>query len=337
MSHSAGMGKEMSEIYVVGGHVRQNVFRKLEEWQSCDLGRIIRLDPSAEKSTNCVEYASPPEVCPDGTSAILFKSAYLDRNTLYACTSTEVLIYELPDFRRVGYISLPCFNDVHHVCPTERGTLAVAVTGLDMVVEMTMAGEVLREWNVLGEDAWERFSRAIDYRKVLTTKPHRSHPNHVFQLGSELWVTRLLQKDAICLTNQGRIDVGVEKPHDGYVFGDAVYFTTVDGRVVLADQKSLKVRKVFDLNQMHGPPRQVLGWCRGLLPVDERLIWVGFTRVRPTKFVENVAWIKNGKARHKASHIALYDLEKGECVQEIALEPHGIGVVFSLFPAALKP
>lgn len=332
-----GYGKGMSEIYVVGGQVRQNVFRKLEEWQSCDLGRIIRLDPDTEKSTSCVEYASPPEACPEGTSAILFKSAYLDGTTLYACTSTEVLIFELPDFRRIGYISLPCFNDVHHVCPTDRGTLAVAITGLDMVVEMTMAGEVLREWNVLGEDPWARFSREIDYRKVPTTKPHRSHPNHVFQLGGELWVTRLFQKDAICLTNSGRIEVGVEKPHDGYVFGDAVYFTTVDGHVALVDQKSLKVRKVFDLNQMHGQPRQVLGWCRGVLPVDERFIWVGFTRVRPTKFVENVAWIRNGKARHKASHIALYDLEKGECVQEIALEPHGIGVVFSLFPVEAKP
>jgi hypothetical protein len=331
------MGKSMSGIYVVGGQVRQNVFRKLEEWQSCDLGRIIRLDTHTEKSTSCLEHASPPEVRPEGLSAILFKSAFLDGSRLYACTSTEVLIYELPDFRRIGYISLPCFNDVHHVCPTDRGTLAVAVTGLDMVVEMTMAGEVLREWDVLGEEPWARFSREIDYRKVPTTKPHRSHPNHVFQLGGELWVTRLFQKDAIGLSSGARIDVGVEKPHDGYLFGNAVYFTTVDGRVVLADQKTLQVRKVFDLNQMHPEPRQVLGWCRGLLPVDERFIWVGFTRVRPTKFVENVAWITNGKDRHKASHVALYDLEKGECVQEIALEPHGIGVVFSLFLVPPKP
>jgi len=326
----------MREIYVVGGQVRQNVFRKLEEWQSCDLGRIIRLALEAKKSTSCVEYVSPAEACPDGTSAILFKSAYLDGNTLYACTSTEVLIYELPDFRRTGYISLPCFNDVHHVCPTGRGTLAVAVTGLDLVVEVTMAGDLVREWNALGEDTWARFSREIDYRKVATTKPHRSHPNHVFQLDGELWVTRLYQKDAICLTREARIDIGVEKPHDGYLFQDAVYFTTVDGRVVVVDQKSLKVRIAFDLNQMHPEPRQVLGWCRGLLPVDERFIWVGFTRVRPTKFVENVTWIRKGKSQRKASHLGLYDLKRGECVDEIALEPHGVGVVFSLLPASGK-
>lgn len=327
----------MRQLYVTGGQVRQNIFRTLEEWQSCDMGRIIQLDPQRDTSLNCVEYVSPPEACPEETSAILFKSAYLDGNTLYACTSTEVLIYELPHFHRIGYFSLPCFNDVHHVCPTGAGTLAVAVTGLDMVVEISMGGEVVREWNVLGEDPWGRFSPDKDYRKVPTTKPHRSHPNHVFQLGGELWVTRFIQKDAICLTKPGgRIDIGVERPHDGYLFAGSVYFTTVDGRIVVVDRTTLKVKATYDLNQMHPQPRQVLGWCRGLLPIDDRFIWVGFTRVRPTKFVENLAWIRNGPARHRASHLALYDLERSECVKEIALEPHGIGVVFSLFQVSEK-
>jgi hypothetical protein len=191
---------------------------------------------------------------------------------------------------------------------------------------------VLREWNVLGEGPWARFSRTIDYRKVPTTKPHRSHPNHVFQLGGELWVTRFLQKDAICLTKPGaRIDVAVERPHDGFLFGSSIYFSTVDGHVVVADQKTLRVTKTFNLNEMHREPRQILGWCRGLLPLDERYIWVGFTRVRPTKFVENLAWIRNSTSRHKASHVALYDLEERKCVEEIELEPHGIGIVFSIF------
>lgn len=324
----------MSDIYVVGGHVRQNIFRKLEEWQSCDQGRIIRFDPGKKESRTCLEYVSPPEVCAEDSPAILFKSAHLDGKTLYACTSTEVMVYELPGFHRTGYISLPCFNDLHHVCPTPSGTMAIAVTGLDMVVEVTMSGEVVREWGVLEKDPWARFSREIDYRRIPTTKPHRSHPNHVFQLGGELWVTRFAQRDAICLTRRGaRIDIAVERPHDGYLFGDFLYFTTVDGHVVLADPKTLKIRKTYDLNQMHPEPRRVLGWCRGLLPLDDRFLWVGFTRVRPTKFVENVAWLRNGPPQHKASHIALYDLAAGACVEEIFLEPHGVGVIFSLLPA----
>lgn len=327
----------MNDIYVVGGHVRQNVFRKLNEWQSCDKGFIIQLNPAQKKSKRCVEYVSPPAVCADDTPAILFKSAYLENDTLYACTSTEVMIYKLPEFRCVTYLTLPYFNDLHHVCPTGRDTLAIAVTGLDMVVEITMDGQIVREWSVLGQDLWSRFSRDIDYRKVPTTKPHQSHPNHVFQLGGELWVTRCFQKDAICLTKPGeRIDVAVERPHDGYLFADSVYFTTVNGHIVVVDQKTLKTKQVYNLNEMHPEPSHVLGWCRGLLPIDRRFIWVGFTRVRPTLFKENLAWIRNNASRHKASHIALYDLEKRECVQEIALEPHGIGVVFSLFPVDTK-
>lgn len=324
----------MSDIYVVGGHVRQNIFRKLDEWQSCDKGLIIQLDPQKNQSKRCVEYVSPPEVCADDTPAVLFKSAYLEGDTFYGCTSTEILIYKLPEFRRLTYFSLPCFNDVHHVCPTRRGTLAVAVTGLDMVVEVTMTGELVREWDVLGEEPWARFSRGMDYRKVPTTKPHRSHPNHVFELAGELWVTRFRQKDAICLTRPGeRIDIAVERPHDGYLFGESLYFTTVNGNIVVVDQKTRKTKQTLDLNQMHPEPRQVLGWCRGLLPLDERFIWIGFTRVRPTVFKENLAWIRNpASSRHKASHIALYDLQRRECIQEIALEPHGIGVVFSLSP-----
>jgi hypothetical protein len=206
------------------------------------------------------------------------------------------------------------------------------VTGLDMVVEITTTGSLVREWSVLGEDPWARFSRETDYRKVPTTKPHLSHPNHVFVLDEEVWVTRLNQRDAICLTSPGRrIDIAVERPHDGYLFGDRIYFTTVDGHIVIANRKTQKVEETVDLNQMSGQSGQVLGWCRGVLPLDERRLWVGFTRVRPTKFLENVAWIKNGYTqRHRPSHVALYDLEHKTCEQEIELEPHGIGVVFSL-------
>jgi hypothetical protein len=326
----------MSEIYVTGGELRQSVFRKVPEWQSCKKGMILRLDLETKKSDRCVEYVSPPEVCAEGTAGGLFKSASVVGNKLYACTSTEVLVYQLPDFQLVHYVSLPCFNDLHHVCPTGAGTLLVAVTGLDMVVEVTKDGSVRREWSVVGQDTWRRFSRDVDYRRVRTTKPHQSHPNHVFEIRGEVWVTRFDQRDAISLTDPGkRIDISIERPHDGYLFGDHLYFTTVDGHIVLVRKTTLRVEKVYDLNSMGGPAGQVLGWCRGLLPLSHRFLWVGFTRVRPTKFRENLAWMKSGSGyarQHRATHLALYDLEQGKCVDQIPLEPHGIGVVFSLLP-----
>lgn len=321
----------MSSFYVVGGRVRSSIFRKLEEWQSCEQALVIELDPGSNRSKVNVEYLSPVAVCPQDSPAILFKSATLRNNKLYTCTSTEVLVYELPDFRLVHYISLPCFNDLHHVYPSHRGTILAVVTGLDMVVELTTAGGVVKEWSVLDENLWTRFSRQVDYRLVPTTKPHKSHPNHVFELDEEIWVTRLHQRDAICLTKRGpRIDIAVQQPHDGYVVGDKIYFTTVDGNVVIANTRTLQVEETINLNTMSGQSSQILGWCRGLLPLDERWLWVGFTRVRPTKFIENVAWIKNRSQKHMPSHLALYDLKLQKCELEIELEPHGIGVVFSL-------
>jgi hypothetical protein len=328
----------MSAIYVIGGELRRSMFRKLEEWQSSQRGLIVQVNVATKTSRQCVEYVSPPEVCAGDLPAVSFKSASLRGNKLYVCTSTEVLIYEVPEFRLLHYISLPRFNDLHHVCPTQEGTLLVAVTGLDMIVELTPSGDLLREWNVVGEDTWRRFSPEIDYRKVPSTKPHRSHPNYVFQLEDEIWATRFEQRDAISLTRPGRrIDIAIQRPHDGYAVGDSIYFTTVDGHIVVANRKTLQVDRVFDLTKMSQLRDQSLGWCRGLLPVDERLIWVGFTRVRPTRFRENLAWIKSGFTSggsydliHRATHLGLYDLERGICVDEIALEPHGVGMVFSL-------
>ena len=327
----------MNSFYVVGGQLRSTVFRKLEEWQSCERALLVEFDPARNDSRVRLEYVSPPGVCPNGLPAILFKSASVMGNKLYTCTSTEVLVYELPDFRLLNYISLPCFNDLHHVCPTARGTILVVVTGLDMVAEITMTGSVVREWSVLGDDPWARFSQQTDYRLVPTTKPHRSHPNHVFELDQEIWVTRFHQRDAICLTARGpRIDIAVEKPHDGYIFGDRIYFTTVDGHVVIANRRTLQVERTINLNCLSGQSGQVLGWCRGLLPVDERWLWVGFSRVRPTQFVENVAWVRGLSNRHKPSHVALYDLEREKCEREIDVEPQGIGAIFSLLPVPIK-
>jgi hypothetical protein len=322
----------MNKLYISGGRQRNTFFRKLEEWQSSEQALLIELDTASNKSKVCVEYVSPPEVCADELPAVLFKSASLDGRKMYTCTSTEVLVYELPSFKLLHYISLPCFNDLHHVCPTERGTLLVAITGLDMVMEITTSGGLVCEWSVLGEDPWSRFSRQTDYRKIASTKPHRSHPNYVFELDGDAWVTRLQQRDAICLSRPGpRIDIAIQRPHDGYIFGKRIYFTTVDGHVVIVNHKTLRVEETIDLNPMNSQPEQGLGWCRGVLPLDERFIWVGFTRVRPTRFLENVAWIKNGGIeRHKPSHLALYDLKRETCEQEIELEPHGIGVVFSI-------
>ena len=110
-----------------------------------------------------------------------------------------------------------------------------------MVVKITPQGELLAEWGVCEEAPWTRFNRSTDYRKVESTKPHKSHPNFVFELDGDIWVTRFHQRDAIALNSSGKsIAIGVEKPHDGLVRGDRIYFSVVDGKIVIVNRHSLK-------------------------------------------------------------------------------------------------
>lgn len=321
-------------MYVTGGKQRKSLL-ELKEWVMFEAGMVLEVDPAAHCVQPRLEYVSPPEALPDEGGGTLFKAGAVVDGRFYVCTSTEVLIYEAPDFAPAGYLSLPCFQDLHHACPTPDGTLLVVSTGLDLVLETTPEGRVLREWSALGGDPWQRFSRAIDYRKVASTKPHASHPNYAFLLEDEVWVTRFAQRDAICLTApQEPIHIDIERPHDGILQGDSIYFTTVNGWVVIADRRTRAIQKAVDLNQIANPEQLILGWCRGVLPVDGRYAWVGFSRIRPTKFQENLRWMRSGfRPYEKPTRIALCDLEEQAILQEIDLEPYGLNSVFSILPA----
>jgi hypothetical protein len=300
-----------------------------QKWYEYQQGVILRVNPETGAALESHSYVSPPEACGED-DPVLFKSGTLQGNTLYACTQTEVLLYELPSFKKIGYVSLPVFNDVHHVRPTPEGNLLVANSGLDMVLEMTPGGDVLREWNVLGDDPWAHFSKETDYRKGISTKPHRAHPNYVFYVGDDIWVTRFQQKDALCLTAPGkRIDIGNQHIHDGVLHEGLLYFTRVDGMVVIANPETLQIEEIVDLNSM-ADPGMLLGWCRGLM-FDQDRMWVGFTRIRPTKFREAVSWVRQGMNRVMPTHIACYNLKQRKRITEIDVEAHHLNAVFSIF------
>jgi hypothetical protein len=327
-----------SPLYVIGGQQRapRSILDQGEQWYDYQKGVILRVDPVGG-ATTCLEYVSPADTCAP-EEAILFKSGSVVEDKLYVCTQTEVLVYQLPGFAQLAHISLPCFNDVHHVRPTPQGTLLVAISGLDMVVEVTLGGEVVREWDTYDGKPWSRFSQSIDYRKGISTKPHKSHPNHLVLVGDEVWVTRFEQKDALCLNlsdgrSDKRIHIGIERVHDGVFHNGRLYFTTVNGYIVVANPVTLEIEETINLSAMHEPDT-LLGWCRGLL-VDGDLAWVGFSRIRPTKFRETVSWVRTGFKQSMPTHIACYDLARQRCIAEIGLEEFGLNAVFSIFPAAV--
>lgn len=234
------------ELYIIGGRQKKRFVTPDDAEHRFESAVIIRLETETRSSEQVVDYKTMGEAKADNEASNLFTSSTLQDHKLYTCTYTEVLIFEVPLFRQVGYISLPRFNAVHHVCPTRNGTLLIANTGLDMVVETTLGGTVLHEWNVLGDDPWQRFSKAVDYRKVLSTKPHRSHPNFVFQIGDHVWVTRFHQQDALCLTKPDQsIPLCLGFPHDGLLYRGMLYFTTVDGHLIEANPDSFQITSTW--------------------------------------------------------------------------------------------
>jgi hypothetical protein len=316
-------------LYLTGGRQKP---RKDEDWNAYDKSIVLHLNTTTGEITTAVEYVSPMDACAGPEASMNFKSAMFQGNRMVIATNTEVLIYETPSFRQIGYVSLPWFNDVHFARLARNGNLLVVSTGLDMVGEATLDGCTIRQWSVLGDDTWQRFSKDTDYRKVITTQPHKSHPNYVLEAGDDIWVGRSVQKDTYCLTTPDRRVPFVAQPHDGVQFEGKVYFTTVNGFIHILDEKTMTMADTIDLNQIE--PRDVdLGWMRGIFPMGDGLCWVGFTRLRPTKFRQNLSWVKHGFKQYRLpTRISLYDLKNKKILQDIDIEPYGINAVFSILP-----
>lgn len=251
-----------------------------------------------------------------------------DDDGLIACLERELVFLSPTDggWEETGRWSHPQLNDVHHAIRHD-GALWVASTGADAVLEVR--GDEVRT-HVLGAPLPDGDLRAR------SLKPHRVHPNHLFVWAERVWVTRLHQGDAVAVGDPGqRLFVDEERIHDGVVHEGRVWFTTVDGRVVAIDGGG--ERRVLDLNDGEGP----LGWCRGLA-FHDGLLWVGFSRLRATRWRRNLAWVR-GKLRGRVEvsdrptrlvGVRLADGPelRGEVVRTVDLEALGVGAIFDLTP-----
>lgn len=327
----------MSKLFVSGGKQRTQTLG-VKEWSQFEQGVVLMLDAESGELLERHDYSTPAQYLPDsGNPSVLFKSASLVGNRYYACTQTEVIVYELPDFTISAHISLPCFNDVHHVTPTERASLLVVSTGLDLVVEINLSGDIINEWYTFEDANLNRYSKSEDYRKILSTKPHISHPNFVFEYNEAIWVTRFEQKDAICLTGPGKIHIGNANPHDGHVKGHNVYFTTVDGHIVQANLDSRKIERIINIQDYFDGSKS-LGWCRGLAPVDKNQFIVGFSRIRASSLHSNLMWAKKwldqgDQIQSLPTRLVCLNTAQKNLNWQLDLEPHGLNAIFSIHQA----
>ncbi|WP_027364770.1 hypothetical protein [Desulfotruncus alcoholivorax] len=290
-------------------HLKQHTWNK---YNKCGL-QVINWETGA--TVKEITYRSPGDrTAPNGS--IQFGAGSLYQHNFYVPSRTEVLVYNLPGLYVQKIYSHPTFNDLHHVT-VKDDLIYICNTGLEIIQIMTLQGDLLAEYNAGISDTWKRFRRDMDYRLVPTTKPHETHTNFIFFLEEELWCTRFIQRDAVCLTAPKpniNLRIGRGGPHDGLVQGDFIYFTLTEGYIVIVNKNTFKVEEIVDLNQISNY-KVLLGWCRGIEVIGSKA-YVGFSALRSSSFREYGLWIKHGK-KPLCSRIAEYDLNNKTLINEL--------------------
>ena len=311
--------------------------QKQDEWSGFQLAIALELDVATGECQRVIEYFSPEENRPAKPEcSVLFKSGDIQGNELVVCTQTEALVYELSNYTLKQTYSLHAFNDVHHVKRLPNGNLLVCATGLDAVFEINVAGDIVEQWSTTDKEIWDKFEPSTDYRKVLTTKPHASHPNFCFDYQGEKFVTRFKQKDAISLTGDKRFNIEVGGPHDGFVLGDEVYFTTVNGFIVGFNIETAERVLLENLNDYQENTKRNLGWCRSLLMTSKDEAIVGFSRIRTSKFSDYLSWVKEktgaGEGNALPSRVVKYNFKDRRIEWSVNIEDHDMNAIFSILP-----
>lgn len=329
---------EMQNKLLISGAVLRPGGFELGEGKYYEKASLLRLDLQHGEFEEILSIEKANENYPVDHPNLEFTIGSVENNNIWLPTDTEIRLYRYPEMDLLRLFSHPCFHNIHSV--THRGEyLYVTSTGLDMVVVLDKtSGEIISYHNTEGKPTWHRFSLDVDYRKIHSTRPHDCHPNYVFWIDDKAWVTRCTQEDAICLTNVNeRIDIsGPDKKisvHDGFVYGDYIYFTSVDGCLIVADGQSQKVIETIELfrDKKYGGIR---GWCRGLF-INDGLCYIGFSRLRKTRAKGKLAWLDRfplSATPDKSSSVIVFDLENKEIISDYHIPDNMMDAVYGILP-----
>jgi hypothetical protein len=324
----------MNNKFLLSGGITRTFGNFLGDGHGSKFGELAILDWDNKNIESLIRYESSKAVSAEVLPSVYFTSATLIDDRLYLCSTTQVFVYAYPSLELKLEINHPWFNDVHHVtCINE--VIYVASTGIDAVLGFDFDGELVSSQHVSNDDLWFRRSPDEDYRKIASTKPHDNHPNFIFELDGQVWVTRFEQKDAVNLANREEtINLGDERVHDGHLIGDYIYFTSVNGHIIKVDAKDKQVVADYDLNAMdtRGVP---LGWCRGV-HIEGDVAYIAFSKLRSTKIEDNLRWlkrtIKKGSSSVEAlpARIAKFDLARGQLLEEFIIPQEHMSIIFSV-------
>lgn len=326
-----------TNLLVTGGVLRPDGYN-LGEGKYYGCAKLVHINIKTGQFSELLSVADGTHNFPDEHPNLEFTVGAVDKDNLWLAMDTEIRLYTYPQLQLIKTFSHPCFHNIHSVA-IHDDELYVTSTGIDLVLVLDKYNGAIKQYfNVEGKPIWHRYSQTTDYRKVHSTRPHDSHPNYVFWIDEQPWVTRCTQEDAVLLSDVSkRIDISgpdkVISVHDGIVHGDYVYFTSVDSCIVIADTKTYQVVETFNLSNLKGYGG-LRGWCRGLY-ISGDIFYVGFSRLRKTRRLDKIEWvsrlINRGKTIEDCSVLGI-NMSTKEIIADYIIPTGMLDAIYTILP-----
>ncbi|MFT4623453.1 MAG: hypothetical protein ACI8PZ_002109 [Myxococcota bacterium] len=288
--------------------------------------RLVEVDVGTGRIRRTLAYDTPlPFRSGPAADQEFTCAAPWDPVTLLQPTHTEVLWIDHRAWRVVHRVDHSGFHSLHSAVRRPGGGITVSSAGTDSVLELSEAGALIAA-HVLGRSP----APGVDHRTAHhdAYKPHAHHPNHAVHRGGDLFVTGLETAACTALAAGTSVDLG-GMAHDGRLREGLVWFTRVDGRVLGLDPATQAVRVDLDLRELSGT-RRLLGWCRGVDVVGERL-FVGMTMLRSTTHREVARMLLRGEyGRKLPTRVLEIDLSGPRIVRTIPLGNRAGGTIYGV-------
>lgn len=184
------------------------------------------------------------DTCIPGVSGIAVRD-----DMVIACSWIDQCVYALRGRKKVFAVTHPWFNYIHSIDVTSRNTYLLSSAGSDLIVEITVDGQVVWEWFgpehgyvTRPEGAVAFFDRSADYRSMRrSTSEQAMHVTSAILLPQQTVLATLFHQGQLISIDRATGDVtlkldGLSKPHaihrreEGFMLCD-----TLGHRILLID------------------------------------------------------------------------------------------------------
>lgn len=210
-------------------------------------------------------------------------------------------VYEIDGetFELNRIISNQLMNDIHGLWADEHGILTV-LTSKDAVVLTDYEGNVVDHFSIGKDLSISRQKNLMDIDWRFVSKQFRGscgfwHFNYVQRIGDEIWITsRSANAFVVVNTRTGNVHMRLMNLctpvllHDGEYVGDEFYFTSIDGKIIIAEDSRTTDRvdreAVDDIGIYNRDLVTTLirleetdfgrepNWCRGIGVMDDVIV-----------------------------------------------------------------